>query len=63
MLDAVVIPFPKRAAPTPQAHADVNGPAQIIIFPGVRYMHIPAETEDLFSIATAPLRKPSKGKK
>lgn len=62
MLDAVVIPFPKRAAP-PQAHADVNGPAQVIIFPGVRYMHIPSETEDLFAIATAPLRKPSKGKK
>jgi hypothetical protein len=63
MLDAVVIPFPKRAAPMLQANADVNGPAQIIIFPGVRYMHIPAETEDLFAIATAPLRKPSKGKK
>lgn len=63
MLDAVVIPFPKRAAPTPQAHADVNGPAQIIIFPGVRYMHIPEEKEDLFAVATAPLKRPSKGKK
>jgi hypothetical protein len=63
MLDAVVIPFPKRALPSPQAHADVNGPAQIIIFPGVRYMHIPDEAEDLFAVATAPLKKPSKGKK
>lgn len=62
MLDAVVIPFPNRASS--QAHANVNGPAQIIIFPGVRYMHIPEEPEDLFAIATAPLKKsPSKGKK
>jgi len=63
MLDAVVIPFPKRAVPSPQASADVNGPAEIIIFPGVRYMDIPAETDDLFAIATAPLKSPSKGKK
>jgi hypothetical protein len=62
MLNAVVIPFPKRAVPAPRAHADVNGPAQIIIFPGVRYMHIPEETEDLFAIATAPL-SPSKRRK
>jgi hypothetical protein len=64
MLNAVVIPFPKRAAPSPAAHAEFNGPAQIILFPGVRYMHIPeVPREDLFAIATAPLKKPSKGKK
>jgi hypothetical protein len=63
MLNAIVIPFPKRAASSPQAHADVNGPAQVIIFPGVRYMNIPDEIEDIFTIATAPLRSPSKGKK
>ncbi|MGE3874379.1 MAG: hypothetical protein AB7F74_15640 [Parvibaculaceae bacterium] len=63
MLNAVVIPFPPRAAPSPQANADVNGPAEVIIFPGVRYMHIPEEAEDLFAVATAPLRSPSKGKK
>ena len=63
MLDAVVIPFPKRALPSPRAHADASGPAQIIIFPGVRYMHLPDEAEDLFAIATAPLKSPSKGKK
>ena len=63
MLDAVVIPFPKRAAPS-AAHAEFNGPAQIIIFPGVRYMHIPEEpTDDIFTIATAPMKRPSKGKK
>ena len=37
--------------------------AEIVIFPGVRYMHIPDEAEDLFAIATAPLKSPSKGKK
>jgi hypothetical protein len=63
MSDAVVIPFPKRAAPSPQANANVNGSAQIIIFPGVRYLHLPEEGEDLFAIATAPLKRPSKGKK
>jgi hypothetical protein len=64
MLTAVVIPFPKRAAASPQADANVYGPAQIVIFPGVRYMHLPEETdEDLFAIATAPLKSPSKGKK
>lgn len=63
MSDAVVIPFPKRAAPSPQANADVNGPAQIIIFPGVRYMHLADEEEDLFAVATAPFMRPSKGKK
>jgi hypothetical protein len=62
MLNAVVIPFPKRAAPSPRAEANVNGPAQIIIFPGVRYMHIPGDNEDLFAIATAPLKSPSKRK-
>ena len=36
MLNAVVIPFPRTPAPGLQANADVNGPAQIIIFPGVR---------------------------
>ena len=59
MLEAVVIPFPKRTLPSPQAHADASGPAQIIIFPGVRYMHIPDDLEDLFAIATAPLKSPS----
>jgi hypothetical protein len=62
MLDAVVIPFPKRAAPSPQAQANVNGPARVIIFPGVRYMHIPDEDDDLFAVATAPLKSPSKRK-
>ena len=42
MLNAVVIPFPERSALALQASAD--GPAQIIIFPGVRYMHVAAET-------------------
>jgi hypothetical protein len=63
MSDAVVIPFPKRAAPSPQANADVNGPGQIIIFPGVHYVHLGDEAEDLFAIATAPLKRPAKGKK
>jgi hypothetical protein len=63
MLNAVVIPFPKIPAPGPQADADVNGPAQIIIFPGVHYMHVPEEAEDLFTIATAPLKSTSKRKK
>jgi hypothetical protein len=63
MLNAVVIPFPERTALALQASADVNGPAQIIIFPGVRYMHVPVETEDLFAIATAPLKNPPKRKK
>lgn len=63
MLNAVVIPFPERSTLALQASADVNGPAQIIIFPGVRYMHVPEATEDLFAIATAPLRSPSKRKK
>ena len=62
MLEAVVIPFPKRALPPPQVHADASGPAQIIIFPGVCYMHIPDEAEDLFAIATAPLKSPSRRK-
>jgi hypothetical protein len=61
MLNAVVIPFPERPA-LAQASADVNGPAQIIIFPGVRYMHVPEEPEDLFAIATAPIKSPSKRK-
>jgi hypothetical protein len=62
MLDAVVIPFPTRAAPPSQAQTSVNGPAQIVIFPGVRYMYIREEREDLFAIATAPLKSPSKRK-
>ncbi|MGE0005879.1 MAG: hypothetical protein AB7S92_09825 [Parvibaculaceae bacterium] len=63
MPDAVVIPFPKRAPSPPPAQANANRPAQIIIFPGVRYMIIPDETEDLFAIATAPLKRPSKVEK
>lgn len=63
MLHAAVIPFPKSAAPRSQATVNVNGPAQIIIFPGVRYIRLPEEEEDLFAIATAPLKSPSKGKK
>ena len=63
MLNAVVIPFPERSALALQASADANGPAQIIIFPGVRYMHILDEAEDLFAVATAPLRNPSARKK
>ncbi len=63
MLDAVVIPFPKIPAPGLQANADVNGPAQIIIFPGVRYLHVREDAEDLFAIATAPLKSTSKRKK
>ena len=62
MLDAIVIPFPKRAANISQANLDVNGPAQIIIFPGVHYMRL-QEDEDIFAVATAPLKSPSKGKK
>jgi len=62
MLYAVVIPFPKPASSqmTLQAPA-ARGPAEIVIFPGVRYDRIP-ETEDLFAIATAPLKAPSKRK-
>ena len=37
MLNAVVIPFPKRAAAEMRANLNVNGPAQVIIFPGIRY--------------------------
>ncbi|WP_119391488.1 hypothetical protein [Taklimakanibacter lacteus] len=62
MLNAVVIPFPKRAAGDLPANLNVNGPAQVIIFPGVRYMRLPEETEDLFEIATAPRKAPSKRK-
>ena len=62
MLEAVVIPFRKRAPPSTQAQASVSCPAQVIIFPGVRYMHIPDEDDDLFAIATAPLKSPSKGR-
>lgn len=62
MLNAVVIPFPKRisseATPQPQL---ALGPAEVVIFPGVRYDRIP-ETEDLFAIATAPLKAPSRRK-
>ncbi|MFZ5676975.1 MAG: hypothetical protein ACOZAM_28775 [Pseudomonadota bacterium] len=63
-MNAVVIPFPKRAAHEALYHASVaHGPAKVIIFPGVRYDRIPeAETEDLFAIATAPLKKPSNRK-
>lgn len=61
-MNAVVIPFPKRAAHEALFHASAaHGPAKIIIFPGVRYDRIP-ETEDLFAIATAPLKKPSNRK-
>lgn len=61
-MNAVVIPFPKRAAHEALFHASVaHGPAKIIIFPGVRYDRIP-ESEDLFAIATAPLKKPSNRK-
>jgi len=63
MLNAVVIPFPERAPPVPQANADVHGSAQIIIFPGVRYIHLREDIEDLFAIATAPIKSPSKGKR
>lgn len=63
MLNAVVIPFPERALVAPQANADVHGPAQIIIFPGVRYVHLREDLEDLFAIATAPIKNPSKGRK
>jgi|KBSSwiStaDraftv2_1062776.scaffolds.fasta_scaffold2744678_1 hypothetical protein len=62
MLNAVVIPFPKRAAAEMRANLNVNGPAQVIIFPGVRYIRL-QETDDLFEIATAPRKAPSKGKK
>ena len=62
MLNAVVIPFPKRAPGEMRANLNVNGPAQVIIFPGVRYVRL-EEEEDLFAVATAPRRTPSKGKK
>ncbi|QIG50810.1 hypothetical protein G5V57_25595 [Nordella sp. HKS 07] len=63
MLYAVVIPFPKPASSqmTLQPPPVARGPAEIVIFPGVRYDRIP-ETEDLFAIATAPLKAPSKRK-
>lgn len=61
MLDAIVIPFPKRAVNPSQANLNVNGPAQIVIFPGVRYLRL-QEDDDMFAIATAPLKSPSKGK-
>ncbi len=61
MLNAVVIPFPNRAVSFSQANLNVNGPAQIIIFPGVRYMRLPDE-EDIFAVATAPLKTPSSRK-
>ncbi len=61
MLTAVVIPFPKRPASERRTAPSVNGPAQIIIYPGVRYSRMP-EQEDLFAIATAPLRIPAKRK-
>ena len=61
MLNAVVIPFPKRAAEM-RANPNINGPAQVIIFPGVRYIRL-QEADDLFEIATAPRKAPSKGKK
>lgn len=61
MLNAVVIPFPKRPVIPSQANPDVNGPAQVIIFPGVHYMRL-EEDEDIFAIATAPLKSPSKRK-
>ena len=57
MLNAVVIPFPKRAAFDALQPLLAQGPAKIIIFPGVRYGRIPEE-EDLFAIATAPLKTP-----
>ena len=61
-MNAVVIPFPKRAAHEALFHASVaHGPAKIIIFPGVRYHRI-HETQDLFAIATAQLKKPSNRK-
>lgn len=58
MLNAVVIAFPKRASYDALHPPQAQGPAKIIIFPGVRYSRIPEE-EDLFAIATAPLKKPS----
>lgn len=62
MLNAVVIPFPKPASSQLMADPTVaRGPAEIVIFPGVRYDRIP-EAEDLFAIATAPLKKPSQRK-
>ncbi len=61
MLNAVVIPFPRRAVIPSQANLNVNGPAQIVIFPGVRYLRL-QDDEDIFAVATAPLKSPSKGK-
>ena len=63
MLNAVVIPFPNIPATRLQADAVANGPAQIIIFPGVRYIHVGEAAEDLFAIATAPLKNTSRRKK
>lgn len=62
MLNAVVIPFPKRAPDAALLHPpSARGPAEIILFPGVRYARMP-ETEDLFAIATAPLKTPFRRK-
>jgi hypothetical protein len=60
MLTAVVIQFPKRPVIPSQPKLD-TGPAQIIIFPGVHYLRI-EDDEDIFALATAPLRSPSKRK-
>jgi hypothetical protein len=60
MLSAVVIQFPKRPVIPSQAKLD-TGSAQIIIFPGVHYLHL-EDDEDIFAIATAPLKSPSKRK-
>ena len=59
MLSAVIIPFPKRPVIPSQAHLNVSGPAQIVIFPGVRYLRL-EDDEDIFAVATAPLKSPSK---
>ena len=62
MSDALVIPFPGRAAKSRTARSKADGSAQIIIYPGVRHLPMPEpETEDIFEIATAPLgRSPLK---
>jgi hypothetical protein len=61
MLNAIVIQFPKRPVIPSQASPDVTGTAQVIIFPGVHYLRL-EDDEDIFAVATAPLKSPSKRK-
>ena len=58
---AMILDFRSRNARAEARDRSEASGAEIIIFPGVHYLRL-EDDEDIFAVATAPLKSPSKRK-